>query len=655
MKYTHYLYKLPNEHTIVTPHGKEINIDEYNEYFEISMKWLKEVRPKVHKEIKASMKESGFTFELLNKMFDAYLFDPVKGGVQPRYFLDKRTIAFIFVVSYLIQKESKKVNPLLAHVMGNALLLWLPTNHGLIEHYLAISAESHKEKSLSDGFLLVRLYCPNLGFGTYGFNSDIDKALKYAKTLYNNPLNKHRVENYDYAYARALFEKDKRNADECIKIIDKKLNKYNIEWEDYTNVLLNYLLLELEISSKVQNIDLDIDLLYAEGVLAKEGEMSRRRNEGFYWLAKCYIEGKNNIKSIKKAIELIGKINDPDLYKKAGTMFAKLYLEGNGVELDVREAYDIACLADVQASIYPWVSGTFDSELDKTIEEASKKMNEEKYARFVEQLIDRPVHCVNEEALNTLFRFHLDADEYAYLVDKYDYEDKNLNIVKSIFRKLRHPVVKKEIANACNRMVYIGTDESGYEGYLNFDECGNMLIHGTCGAGKTWYLYSIYKRLKNKQILKKVNMAFWSFKPFEFEGWCDDYLVKDAHEFINTINNYSKQSDKQTIIFIDEFVDFLWNITDEEKNILIDLFKNAKERNVCFICCSQNMTTVLEEFGQFASTKICMMCINREQSNLMIGKDVAESIDKYGNMFVLNSLVNSFIAPKKMKVVKNCE
>ena len=67
MKYTHYLYKLPSEHTIVTPHGKEISNDEYNEYFEISMKWLKEVRPKVYKEIKAITKESGFTFELLNK------------------------------------------------------------------------------------------------------------------------------------------------------------------------------------------------------------------------------------------------------------------------------------------------------------------------------------------------------------------------------------------------------------------------------------------------------------------------------------------------------------------------------------------------------------------------------------------------------------
>ena len=148
-------------------------------------------------------------------------------------------------------------------------------------------------------------------------------------------------------------------------------------------------------------------------------------------------------------------------------------------------------------------------------------------------------------------------------------------------------------------------------------------------------------------------MAFWSFKPFEFEGWCDDYLVKDAHEFINIISDYSKQPDKQSIIFVDEFVDFLWNITEEEKSILKDLFKSAKENNVCFVCCSQNMTTVLEEFGPFASTKICMMCINKEQSNLMIGKNAAESINKYGNMFVLNSLVNSFITPKKMKVVKN--
>ena len=226
MKYTHYLYKLSNGHTIVTPQRKEISTIEYNEYFEMSMKWLKEVRPKVYRQIKDTIRESGFTFELLNEMFDAYLYDPVEGGVQAKYFLNKRTLAFIFVISYLIQKEGEVVNPLLAHVMGNALLLWLPTNLTLIEHYLAISAESCDEESLSDGFLLVCLYCPNIGFGTYGFRNDVDKALNYAKILYDNPLNKHRVENYDYAYARALFEKDKSNADECIKIIDKKLNNF---------------------------------------------------------------------------------------------------------------------------------------------------------------------------------------------------------------------------------------------------------------------------------------------------------------------------------------------------------------------------------------------------------------------------------------------
>ena len=585
-------------------------------------------------------------------MFNAYLFDPVKGGVQEKYFLDKRTLAFIYVVSYLIQKEnSGTLDPDLCHVMGHALLLWLP-NHELVEHYLSLSAQSNRDESLSDGFLLVRLFCPNIGFSDYGFAKDLDKAIKYAIILFNNPLNKHWVENYDYAYARVLFEKDKNNAEECIKIIDKKLNKFNIEFADFTDALLNYLLLELEIAAKVRVLSINLDLNYVETVLLKMGQLSLRRNKGLYWLAQCYIEGKNNEKNIKKAIELLTSINDPYLFKDTGASLAKLYLDGDGVDCDAREALDIACLAEMQAELHPYAR-TDSKSLDDIMHQASIRLCEEKYITFLKDILGTPVHCVNSEAIETLLKFHLSDEEYSYLMNEYNSNDHTNNTLKSILRKLRHPVVKKELSCACNRMIYVGTDESGYDNYFNFEECGNMLIYGTCGAGKTWFIYSIYKRLRNKDTCKSLNYAFWSFKPFEFEDWCGDYLIQDTHELIKYIANRKKQSDNQTIVFIDEFMDFLWNITDEEKEILIDAFKNAREYNITFICCSQNMNLALEEFGDFANTKICMMCYDEEKSANMIGNSKAASITKYGNMYVFNPAANGFSTPKQMKVIKN--
>ena len=148
-------------------------------------------------------------------------------------------------------------------------------------------------------------------------------------------------------------------------------------------------------------------------------------------------------------------------------------------------------------------------------------------------------------------------------------------------------------------------------------------------------------------------MAFWSFKPFEFEQWCGDYLIKDSHDFITKINAYSKDKNTQTIVFIDEFMDFISTISEEEKNILIDLFKYSKENNMCFICCSQNINLALSEFGEYISTKICMMCSSKEQSEIIIGKDYAGVIDKCGIMYVLNSRTNKFAHPKLLNVIKD--
>lgn len=652
MQYKHHYFKLSSGHTIITPQGKPITENEFKEYFSIVSDWLKQVRPNAFDEINPVADNNESYATMLNNMFNAYLYDPVEGGIQEKYFLDKRTLAFIFVTSYFIQKENKEnINQLLSHVMAHSLLQWLP-HHNLIEHYLSISAKEGEHCDLSDAFLLVRLYCPNIGFHNYGFPNDINKALDYATLLYNNPLNKHKVDNYDYAYVRALFEKDRKNAAKCIEIIDKKLNKYNIEYENHTNVLLNYLILELEIASKEKVLSINLDMNYIEDFLDEQSDYSARKNQGYYWLAQCYINGKNNNKNVDKAISLLTKIKDPYLYKKAGAAFAKLFLEGNGVDLDAREAYDIAEMADSQANIHGYIRDKTNKEIDEVMYQAHLKMIQENYINFLSYVLDKPIHYVNEENIDFVLKFHLSDEDFNYLKDGYSADDEYETKRKEIIRKLRHPVVRKELLEACNQMIYVGTDKSGYENYLNFEECGNMFIHGTCGAGKTWYLYSIFKRLKQKETANKVNICFWSFKPFEFEGWCDDYLVKNPHEFIEKISKYKKNSDAHSVIFIDEFSDFMFELTDKEKEMLINLFKESESNNMTFISCSQNMTSALDEFGEYVKTRVCMLCSRANESKLMIGSEAALSIKSYGKLYIANNSVPGYMRPKSMKVVK---
>lgn len=631
MKYTYYLYTLPSGHTIITPHGKEISEEEYKEYFDIASNWLKETRPNASKEINPQLDNQKTYESMINKMFEAYPYD--ENGMLERYFLNKRTLTFIFIISYLIQKENRKgINPFLSHAMGNALLLWLPIKE-LVEYYLSLSAEAGRGSNLSDGFLLVRMFCPNIGFSNYGFDSDVDKALKYATILYNNPLNEHKLDNYDYAYARALFEKDNNNADECLEIINKKLYKYNIEYEEYTNVLLNYLILELEIVSKVKSIKANLDLNYIEEILSKEGKYSSRRNLGYYWLAQCYISGKNNNKGINKAISLLTNIKDPSLYKKAGASLASLYLTGDGVDYDPKEALDIISIAEGQANSHPYCRDV-DEELLKIKETALSKIRQERYIKLLNKIVDIPIYYVDIDTVEAYSKLHLSDEEYDYLFNDYFVNGNEIELLRRIIKKLRHPALTRRLEAACNKMVYIGSDEKKRDYYLNFEECGNMFIHGVSGAGKTYYIHSIFKRLKNRESSKKINIAFWSFKPFEFEKWCDDYLIKDPHDFIKRIKELNNN---QTIIFIDEFDELIESLNDKEKGILLDMFKNSKNRNICFICCSQHMNNYLKDYGEYVSTRICMMCHKKEESISMIGSDIAISIEKYGNMFVQNN------------------
>ena len=274
-------------------------------------------------------------------------------------------------------------------------------------------------------------------------------------------------------------------------------------------------------------------------------------------------------------------------------------------------------------------------------------MDIEKYKNILSKVLNKPIYSVDVDKVETWVNFFLNDEEYDFVMNKCNMSnEKDKEKFFNIVVRLKHPVIRKKFSKACNRLIYIGNRFiSNKEIYLNFEEAGNIFIHGWPGSGKTWYFYSLYERLKGKGI----ETLFWSFKPFEFENICGDNLIKDSHEFIQRIKTLMEDDSKHILVFIDELSEFLYDISEEEKKWLMNAMK--ERNNINFICNSQNMVSLIDQFDECATTRICMLCGGKEEELIkMIGKRNAVHLEKYGEMYVSN--VSYSPIPSMMRVVR---
>ena len=373
MNFQYKLYQLETGHTIVTPHGEPITGEEFNKYFSIISKWLEDERPDSFKKIQPSAANQNTYGSMVSKMFKAIVSDPYGEGLHQRYLLEKRTLAFLFVISYYIQKENReRTNPFLNHVMGHALLEWMPLPN-LVEHYLGLSAENGGD--CKDAVLLCEIFgdCPR--YRRWGFERNPDKALKYAEIARRSPFYDRCAVEVDFAYAKALFCEDEENAEKSMSIVRETINgifeKLADDEAPAEYLCWEYLELGFEMCSKRRLHKGDFDLLLAAYDQVIEEPDPRLYICGCkYWLAQCYINGINNQKDVSKAIGLLCSFHNPDYIKKAGLSLAKLYLEGNGVPKDISEARAIASLALLQRGEHPY----FDEGPERSEAEALKRI-----------------------------------------------------------------------------------------------------------------------------------------------------------------------------------------------------------------------------------------------------------------------------------------
>ena len=635
-------------HPFITPDGKYISDKDYIFYLDLILGWAEKANKSEFE--KLNIVKENIDNITLRKLFD--LLSQHTGSENLRDFLNKRGLAFVFVVSYHIQKRKDEfLSPYLAKVYYSSLMRWLPVSK-VAHHYLDIMCNNNHLEALR---LLTVAYTGDDYFSSeadlLNIKEDLDKAVYYADKLYHSPLNEHVCDRNDLYYSKALFKKDVRNADHCLDALNHIIHKYWLESdEDESYVILDYIIFELEIASKVKSPHVNLDFDEIEGYLLTLSDWSDFKVAGLYWLAKCYLAGLNCEKNARKAEYFLKYVmnSHASYIKKSGAVLATIKMDGIDCEIDYEEANNIVDLAMDVGDAMQWDKAEGENELIDVLLKVNSKTIEGKYIRFLRRILQEPIHSVNDEVVEEILKKYLSEKDFNYLMNDYNESESSRERTLEIFRALRHPSVSEKLRLACNQLIYVGTDETGYDNYLNFEQSGNIFVHGTVGSGKTWYFYSTFKRLKEKERYKALNFAVWSFKPFEFEKMFGKCLYEDAHEYLKAVLKMSEDETRQTVAFIDELSDFKWKLNEED----MILFKSLLgKNNITFICNSQIMNTLIDEFSSHAKTRICMMCYKKAESTKMIGIDDASTIKKYGNMYVLNPSDKRFLSPKKMKII----
>ena len=365
MKYTYKLLSLSNGHTILTPTGEKITRTEFIYYFDILCEWLKEINPKAYVKINPNPDNrrtyGGMMYEIYKKILYSSTSKPIR-------FQDTRKLAFLFVLSYYIQEEpASRLSQYIAYVLGKALLNWLPIPE-LFEDYLSIAAQGKDNNLAVDAaYQLVKVFCPNFGSGNYYVDRDAEKALKYATLVYENPMNGHGFELYDYSYLRALFENDPANAELCLDIIDDKLKQMEDTEEGYFGSpnVFRYIDLKLDIALKVKFESRDLGIEELEKYLLDQPNREFGYDQCIYQLAKCYITGLNNPIDYAKAEVLLMSMDDWIVRNYIAALLARIYVE----QRDYDQAYSISMLAK-----YSREDAIFFTEGEKELEDMLKEV-----------------------------------------------------------------------------------------------------------------------------------------------------------------------------------------------------------------------------------------------------------------------------------------
>ncbi len=373
MNYVFNTYTLKSGHTIITPDGKPMSEEQFQEYFSFCCDWLKDVNPEAYEEIKPTPDAKSYG-SMVHQMLIGLLHN--KEGWPLRYYLDPRPLAFFFVVSYYIQKEDReRIDPFLARTLGHALLEWLPQPE-LVVHYLDISA---RNLHIDDAITLTKIYSlntPSTRFPRqFAYLKDPAKAFEYAKLAYEFACDIKCPDLADCYYAEALYDLDKKNAEECMSIVLKRIAPLKGGEKELSLGRARYLALGYKIMDENDAFKGRISNEAAYDVVMEEG-----LHRTYYTDKLAYRVALDCRKEdADKAIAALKTIQSEEYRTKAAIALANIYLE----KKDPDQAACIAIMGTFQKAT-PGMAE--DVELGEIVEKANKELGEARYnATLVEE------------------------------------------------------------------------------------------------------------------------------------------------------------------------------------------------------------------------------------------------------------------------------
>ena len=265
------------------------------------------------------------------------------------------------------------------------------------------------------------------------------------------------------------------------------------------------------------------------------------------------------------------------------------------------------------------------------------------YIKLTRRILQMPIHEVNEELIDKVLSSYFNEEDKQLLIDSLVYDivinEKHLS---ELLRYIRNPQRINKLIDACDNLIYIGTDlETNEDQYLNFYTAGNIYVRGGVGTGKTWYFAALHKRLRAKERYKKCKILIWSGKSFEYEHCKDAEVFGDEKQFLKAIEDAMNEKDSHIIIFIDGLSEFLYLIGNQ-KNWLLSKIRNAYLNDTTFICSTQIPNFEVEDQDDLFFTDV------------FTWSDYINNQDTY-SIWVYNRSFNSCMRKKFKNVLKNSQ
>ena len=184
---------------------------------------------------------------------------------------------------------------------------------------------------------------------------------------------------------------------------------------------------------------------------------------------------------------------------------------------------------------------------------------------------------------------------------------------------------------------------------LDLAKCGNVIIGGTTGSGKSVFLHSVIVSFLLRKNDKPVKFAFIDPKAVEFHEYRNltnlyAPIAKGMQEGVELLNSIKKliigreqinDIESNILVFVDEYADLV-DLSPDVGKLVVELLKRGPKVGVHFFIATQipRKDIYTKDLLQAANVKIAFMLFNKDEYKNMLGTSKVEELNRSGDMYV---------------------